>query len=257
MRLSSHSLSTSLTSPWLEFHSPSNFIKPFLASDAGSLTILGLGIFESSASRSRPKPTGLSSFNVTSEALLDGRTGLTVKTSSSSDSGNSGAVLNESARDDGYLSVAKGRNVIVCCDVVLGGVTSGVGGLRCAGGVLGAMTCTGVLIRRSCVGITCATATVLPADECREWLGGVGGRSMIPVFREACFDIPGLEVCELEEVVERAVSVPRGFGFDEGRDVLKSLRLSSDACCGCGSTLCLFNDPRPAPRGRGPDVSSC
>lgn len=65
----------------------------------------------------------------TADVLADGRTGLTVEASSSSEEyGFSRAVLKESVRELGYLSLIGGRNAN---GIARGGVTSGVGGLCC------------------------------------------------------------------------------------------------------------------------------
>lgn len=137
MRLSSHSLSTSLISPPLAPHSPSKTTN----SCCESPPCLGVVVPSLSDSRPRPKPTSFlfircvfGSCGISdSDCLADARIGRTVETSSSSEeSGFSRAVLKESVRDEGYRvegyrSLAGGRNANG--GIALGGVTSGVGGL--------------------------------------------------------------------------------------------------------------------------------
>merc|ERR1712093_47791 len=131
IRLSSHSRSTSLTSPAAP-HSPSK------TTNSSSELTLALGVVVPSLSDSRPSPnpTSLRFWGFceicgtsTADVLADGRTGLTVEASSSSEEyGFSRAVLKESVRELGYLSLIGGRNAN---GIARGGVTSGVGGLCC------------------------------------------------------------------------------------------------------------------------------
>jgi hypothetical protein len=71
----------------------------------------------------------------TSDGFVDGKAGRAVAISSSEEYGFSGAVLKESAREEGYRSAIGGRNASGI--IARGGVPSGVGGLLWFGGVQG------------------------------------------------------------------------------------------------------------------------
>ena len=105
MRLSSHSRSTSLVSPPIEPHSPSNTTN----SSEESTFAFGVDVPSLSDSRPSPSPTSLRFSDLTgtcgtstADGLAEGRIGRTVEASSSSDEyGFSRAVLKESVREEG------------------------------------------------------------------------------------------------------------------------------------------------------------
>lgn len=96
------------------------------------------------------------------------------------------AVLNDSARDDEFLSLRGGR-INDARRGFRGGVKSGVGGLWTLGGVLGVDESVAVPFALN------GTAGVwVSSDGFRECAGGVGGRSGRPIRFEVCLRVRGL-----------------------------------------------------------------
>lgn len=98
----------------------------------------------------------------------------------------SGAVLNDSARDDEFLSLRGGR-INDARRGFRGGVKSGVGGLWTLGGVLGVDESVAVPFA-----LNGAAGVWVSSDGFRECAGGVGGRSGRPIRFEVCLRVRGL-----------------------------------------------------------------
>jgi len=77
-------------------------------------------------------------------------------------------------------------------------------------------------------------------DDCRECVGGVGGKPGTPILLGACFKVRGLDASELVE--DNPVSMMRSRGFVTGIEEIALINLPAR---GCGNVLCLFNNVVP------------